>query len=145
MAFSGEELGTTGSQYFAGNLDCSKIKAVINFDMLGRPNASTGNKCTVISNNNFAVTRRLNKSLQKQSAESKVKFFIDDDKPEDKLYYRSDHYSFDGKVKNTFTLMTTSIWNEFYHSAKDEYETIDFNFLLSAIKKIAMACRIFIE
>lgn len=145
VAFSGEELGETGSQYFANNIDYSKIKAVINFDMLGRPNTSTGNKCTVISNNNFAVTRQLNKSLQKLSAESKIKFFIDDNHPEDKLYYRSDHYSFDGKVKNTFTLMTTSIWSEYYHSAKDEYVTIDFNFLLSATKKIAMACRIFIE
>ena len=145
VAFSGEELGEIGSQYFANNIKCSVIKAVINFDMLGRPNTSTNSKCTVVSDNNYATVRQLNKSLQKQSTENKIKFFIKDNHPEDRLYFRSDHYSFDGKVKNIFTLMTTSTWDQYYHSVKDEYETIDFDFLLSTTKKIAMACRIFIE
>ena len=37
VAFTGEELGLVGSSYFASLVDSSKIVAVFNFDMIGRP------------------------------------------------------------------------------------------------------------
>lgn len=148
IAFSAEELGELGSKYFSENINTGIVKAVINIDMIGRPDyqysKKYSNKCAVITDNEQLIDQ-LNNSLKKDSTVSQKDFFIKDNYPWESLFTRSDHYSFYGKVNNILSFMATSPIDEYYHSTKDEYATIDFDFLLLATKQIAIACRSFIE
>ncbi len=139
IAFSGEELGLLGSDYTSKHLDLSHVKTVINFDMVGRPIKDRGDHCMVIAEFSDPIIKKLNARLPKEN-----KFFIYDQYPEEDLYERSDHYSFK-EVKTSFSIICSSPYDEYYHTVEDEIGTIDFDFLLNAAKKIAIACEIFIK
>lgn len=139
IAFSGEELGLLGSKYVASDIDQSFVKTVINFDMLGRPIDGSPKKCMVITDRNDGIIQRLNNELK-----NKKRFFTDDLFPLSQLFYRSDHYAFT-QVKNRIFFTSGSDFDLYYHSLKDEYKTIDFDFLLGATHNIATSCKIFIK
>lgn len=139
MAFSGEELGLLGSAYTYKQMNPDYIRAVINFDMVGRPLASDEDHCMVIAEFYQPIIRKLNAGLP-----DKKKFFVPDQYPDDHLNERSDHYSFN-KIRTSFSIMCSSPYDEFYHSVQDEVGTIDFDFLLEATRKIAIACEAFIK
>jgi Zn-dependent M28 family amino/carboxypeptidase len=139
IAFSGEELGLLGSAYAAANVDQSYIHALVNIDMVGRPINSMTKNCMVIAEKSRLVIKQLNAQLDPEK-----KFFIPDQFPEQNLFSRSDHYSF-SNVKNKIFLTASSPRDKYYHTLGDEFSTIDFDFLLSTAKKIAIACKIFIQ
>jgi len=139
IAFSGEELGLHGSAHTASQIDQSLVHAVINIDMVGRPISKRYKKCMVITENNDDIIKKLNRQLYPEK-----NFFIEDAYPLESLFTRSDHYSF-SKVKNRIFFTATPPKDEYYHTSGDEYKTIDFNFLLSTTKKIAIASKILIE
>jgi Peptidase family M28 len=139
IAFSGEELGLLGSADVAATINLSFVNAVINFDMIGRPISNWTKKCMVIAQNVKPILKKLNSKIYPDK-----NFFIADRFPDENLFKRTDHYSF-RKVKNCFSLSTTSPKDEYYHTVKDEINTIDFDFLLSTTRKIALACEIFIK
>lgn len=141
IAFAGEELGMVGSSAYVKKTYLKVIKAMINLEMLGRP--GTGG-CYIISFGNRKLKNQLNENLKRSTGEEKD-FFRSDPYYGEELVYRSDHYPFTRKVKNAFTIMATSPTDEFYHTVDDEYETIDFDFLLTATRKIALACELFIK
>ena len=138
IAFSGEELGLLGSAYTASNTDQSLVHAVINFDMVGRPADNNTKSCMVIAENPNPIIKKLNAEINSK------RFFINDRFPEESFFTRSDHYSFD-KVKNRIFFSASSPRDEYYHTLKDEYKTIDFNFLLTTTRNVATACSIFLK
>lgn len=140
IAFSGEEMGMLGSSWFANKKNPGLIKAVINLEMLGRPQTDN---CFIASLQNKSIRDILNNYLKKNQLITGKSFFITDPYPNEKLSYRSDHYPFAKKLKNAFTIMGSSPQDMFYHTVEDEYETIDFDFLLKATKNIALACEQF--
>ncbi len=133
IAFSGEEFGLLGSEHFSGLIDNrNKIKAVINFDMLGRPYKN--NHCFYAG---FLLPDRLDQINQDVKARTHINSFLKDDPfPEQDLERRSDHYSFYDKVYESFTVMATSPYDKYYHSVDDEINTIDFNFLTFLTKNL---------
>lgn len=139
IAFSGEELGLLGSSYIASHIDQSYIHAVINFDMVGRPIDKWTKKCMVIANEPKPLVKQLNAEIN-----SRKDFFITDQYPEEGLFYRSDHYSFQ-KVKNRIFFTASSPRDMYYHTIHDELKTIDFDFLLTTTKNMANACKIFLK
>lgn len=139
IAFSGEELDLLGSDYVARHINQSYVKSVINFDMVGRPMNKQYKKCMVVAEQPKKVARNLNEQLKFQKG-----FFIADHYPEEQLFTRSDHYSFD-KVNNRIFLTTSSPYDKYYHTVKDEANTIDFDFLLLTTINIATACKIFLQ
>ena len=139
IAFSGEELGLLGSAYTASNMDQSFVHAVINFDMVGRAAYNSNKNCMVIAENPKPVIKNLNAEIG-----SKKSFFVSDRYPEEFLFTRSDHFSFD-KVKNRIFFTASSSRDEYYHTLKDEYKTIDFDFLLTTTRNVATACSIFLK
>lgn len=141
VAFSGEELGLTGSAHLADVINTRYVTAVINMDMIGRP--EWGEKCMVIAANPGKIAKKLNQQLY--GVKSKERFFKQGNYSGQNLFLRSDHYPFTNHVKNAFTLFTTSPTDRYYHSVDDEFSTIDFDFLTSTTKKIAKAIRCFIE
>jgi len=140
IAFAGEELGLIGSTHFSKRINTSKVKAVINLEMLGR---GTNNNCFIITLGNNRIKKILNNHLKKSYPNETKNYFTDDRYFEEDLAHRSDHYPFARKIKNTFTIMSTSPTDIFYHSVDDEYDTIDFDFLLKATCNIALACEYF--
>ncbi len=139
MAFSGEELGLLGSAYASSQINPAYFKAVINFDMVGRPMPDDNAHCMVIAESAKPVLKKLNDQLHLAR-----NFFVGDRYPEMYLYQRSDHYSFRA-VKNSFSIMCSSPTDQYYHTVQDETSTIDFGFLLKAVRKIAVACEVFIK
>jgi Zn-dependent M28 family amino/carboxypeptidase len=140
IAFSAEELGMIGSSHFINNMENPGfIKAVINLEMLGRPDEKK--RCFYTGSVSQKIIRGINKNVKKQN--SKRNFLVEDIFPEQKLALRSDHYSFTNKVQTTFTIMATSPYDEHYHSVTDEVATIDFDFLLEVTNKIATCIKYF--
>lgn len=139
IAFSAEEWGLVGSKYLSKNMEKSLLKAVINFDMLGRRLNEIEKSCMVIGEDAGKKIRLLNSSLLPRAA-----FFIRDQFPLQNLNTRMDHASF-SFCKNAFSFTTASDKDEFYHYPDDEINTIDFDFLTQTTKNIAVACRAFIN
>jgi Zn-dependent M28 family amino/carboxypeptidase len=139
IAFSGEELGLLGSTYLASNVDQTFVHAVINFDMVGRPIDKWTKTCMVIAEEPKPIIKKMNAQIFPQKS-----FFTNDMFPLANLFKRSDHYSFD-KVENKIFLTASSPFDEYYHTLKDEFNTIDFEFLLLAAKNIALGCKIFLR
>jgi Zn-dependent M28 family amino/carboxypeptidase len=140
VAFSGEEMGMLGSAHLMEKTNTGVIKAVINLEMLGRP---VTENCFIVSFNNNAIRNILNRYLKKYQGPVEKNFFENDPYPDENLSHRSDHYPFARKIKNAFTIMGSSPEDTYYHSVDDEYETINFDFLLKATKNIALACEQF--
>ena len=140
IAFSGEEMEMLGSTDFMKRTKAGTVRAVINLEMLGRP---TDGKCFVVSFNNSAIRNMLNKNMMIAHPGTTEKFFENDPYTGQELDRRSDHYPFARKIKNAFTIMGSSPEDMYYHSVDDEYETIDFEFLVKATRNIAMACEPF--
>jgi Zn-dependent M28 family amino/carboxypeptidase len=139
IAFSGEEIGLLGSAYMASNTDQSYIRALFNFDMVGRSVNRNTKKCMVITRSPRTVIKKLNAELYPQQG-----FFIPDMFPAQNLFTRSDQYSFK-EVENNLFFTTSSPLDNYYHTLDDEFSTIDFDFLLLTTKNIATACRSFIK
>ncbi|MEP7143958.1 MAG: M20/M25/M40 family metallo-hydrolase [Ferruginibacter sp.] len=140
VAFSGEEMGMLGSAHLVEKMNKVVVKTMINLEMLGRP---VTENCFIVSFNNNTMRNILNRYLKKYQDTRQKSFFKNDPYPDEDLSHRSDHYPFARKIKNAFTIMGSSPEDIYYHSVDDEYETIDFDFLLRATKNIALACEQF--
>jgi Zn-dependent M28 family amino/carboxypeptidase len=141
VAFAGEEMGLLGSTAYVKKINTSMVKAVINIEMLGRP---ANNNCYIVSVGNSKLVKILNNSLTNHETADQ-RFFGSDPYFDENLGQRSDHYPFTRKIKNAFTVMASSPADEFYHTVDDEYNTIDFQFVLKATRNIALASEYFIK
>jgi len=139
IAFSGEEQGLLGSADAATLFEQSYIKAVLNFDMVGRPINSWTKKCMVVAEKPNPIIKELNAELN-----SGEDFFIQDMFPLEYMFKRSDHYSFT-EVKKRVFFTATAPTDRFYHTLGDEVGTIDFDFLLTVTKNIAHCCKVFLQ
>lgn len=138
VAFSGEELGLLGSADFLENqVQPSAIRMNINLEMLGRPYESS--PYVVEKNEETHMLRLLNRHLNKSGADYPKDFFVADPYPEQSLFTRSDHYSFHKAGIDAFTIMATDPEDEFYHSAKDEWPTIQFSQMQRIVQAIYLA------
>ena len=125
IAFSGEEMGLLGSNYFLKNPTISKesINYMINLDMVGR----------LSEEKKLSVSGIGSSSLFKQTVKSNNKSFdlIEFDTSSTSRFSSSDHASFyyeDIPVLNFFTGQ-----HEDYHKPSDDYEKINY----SGIKEIS--------
>lgn len=139
IAFTGEEQGFVGSKAFAAEItDPAAIKAVINFDMVGIPN-NKNSGAFIAGNKTSAVIKLFNKTVKANYETTPKTFFVDDPYPMQQLDSRSDHVPFAELGIYAVSIMTTSPYNEFYHTVNDEMHTLDFPFLLKFTKVMAHA------
>lgn len=135
VAFTGEEMGMLGSLHFINNTDNPHlIKAAINLEMLGRP--TNGEHCFYAGFADGKTIRGFNQIVKEKTGLNR--FLTADPFPEHHLEIRSDHYPLARKIKPSFTIMACSPDDEHYHSVTDEIQTIDFDFLCTAVKNIAL-------
>lgn len=120
LTVSGEEKGLFGSKYFVENppVPVEKMVANINIDMIGRNAPDT----TVAIGQDYSS---LGGTLQAVvTAHPELKLLVAQDLwPEEKLFFRSDHFNF--AMKKIPALFFTSGLHADYHQPSDEADTID--------------------
>jgi hypothetical protein len=140
-AFTAEEVGEYGSQYFSSQFDPVTVMAMFNIEMIGSESKWGGNSAFITG---YERTD-MGKILQKNLAGSSFTFYPDP-YPEQQLFYRSDNASLARQGVPAHTISTTKIDKDpYYHQLTDELGTIDINNMVRIIKAIALSSTSIVE
>ncbi len=137
VAFTAEEMGGFGSQYFSKQIDADKAIAMFNIEMIGTESQWGKNSAyiTGYEKSDFG------KILQANLAGTNFKF-EPDPYPKQYLFYRSDNATLAALGVPAHTISTSKMDTEkFYHSQEDELETLDMSNMAEIIKAIAISSK----
>ncbi|PZP50279.1 MAG: aminopeptidase [Pseudopedobacter saltans] len=136
-AFTAEEIGGYGSQYFSQQFDPNKVVAMFNIEMIGT-DSKWGNNSAYITG--YEKTN-MGEILQKNLQGSKFKFYPDP-YTEQQLFYRSDNATLARQGVPAHTISTSKMDNEpNYHKLSDEISTLDLTNMTEIIKSIAVSAQ----
>ncbi|KAA5544796.1 M20/M25/M40 family metallo-hydrolase [Adhaeribacter rhizoryzae] len=133
VAFTAEEVGGFGSQYFSKQLDPLKISAMFNIEMIGKesqfgPNAGF---ITGFERSDFGTI------LQKNLAGSPYQFHPDP-YTQQNLFYRSDNATLARLGVPAHSISSDKLdTDKLYHSVDDEFESLNISNMTQIIKAIA--------
>jgi hypothetical protein len=134
-AFTAEEIGEYGSQYFAGQMDAGKVMAMFNIEMIGTP-SKWGNNSAYITGYERSD---FGKILQKNLAGTDFQFYPDPYTTQN-LFYRSDNASLARAGVPAHTISTSKMDSEpYYHRPGDEIGTLDMSNMTRIIHSIALS------
>ena len=137
VAFTAEEIGEYGSQYFATQVDPDKVVAMFNIEMIGKASKFGENSAfiTGFERSNFGT-------ILQNNLQGTVFKFHPDPYPEQDLFYRSDNASLAEKGVPAHTISTDQIdIDKLYHTVKDEFSSLDVSNITSTIRAIALSSR----
>lgn len=135
VAFTGEETGGFGSQYFSKGINADKVVAMFNIEMIGTDSKWGKNSAyiTGIEKSDFGTI------LQKNLEKSQFKFYADP-YPEVQLFYRSDNATLAMLGVPAHSISTSKMDDEpNYHKVSDEVSTLDLDNMTEIIKAIAIS------
>ena len=136
-AFTAEEVGGFGSQYFSKQLDPAKVVAMFNIEMIGTDSKWGTNSAYITG---YEKTN-MGEILQKNLLGSPFQFHPDP-YPEQQLFYRSDNATLARLGVPAHTISTSKMDNEpHYHKASDEVGTLDTKNMTEIIRAIAMSSK----
>ncbi len=136
VAFTGEELGLLGSEFFANEFEPDSIVAVINIEMIGRDEFR--NPKPFITGHEYSdIKKILNRNYQAFGNKSEKEFFKRDPYFKSLLFTRSDNYPFALKGIPAHSIMLTSPEDKYYHHPDDEPVTLDYQKMKKVITGIA--------
>lgn len=133
LHLTGEEFGLFGSRYYVQHpiVPLANAVANINIDMIGRKSReykAEDDFIFVVGSNK--ISQDLQDAIEKSNTETvqlTLDYKFDDENDPQKIYYRSDHYSFAEKgIPAVFFYNGT---HEDYHLPTDTYDKIDFRLL----------------
>jgi hypothetical protein len=136
-AFTAEEIGGYGSQYFSRQLDPAQVVAMFNIEMIGKESKFGKNNAfiTGYEKSDFGAI------LQKNLTDTPFKFYPDP-YPDQNLFYRSDNAMLARLGVPAHTISTDQIdIDKFYHTVDDELETLDVANITTTIRAIALSAR----
>lgn len=137
VAFTAEEIGGFGSQYFSRQIDPEKTMAMFNIEMIGT-DSKWGNNSAYITGYEKSD---FGKILQFNLSGSDFKF-EPDPYPEQNLFYRSDNATLAALGVPAHTISTSKMDIEpNYHKQSDEVGTLDMNNMAEIIKAIAISSK----
>jgi Zn-dependent M28 family amino/carboxypeptidase len=137
VAFTAEEIGGYGSQYFSRQLDPEKVAAMFNIEMIGKESKFGKNAAFITGYEKTDFGKILQKNL-----EGTQFTFHPDPYTEQNLFYRSDNATLARQGVPAHTISTDQIdIDKFYHTVDDEYETLNVDNIVSTIKAIALSAR----
>ncbi|WP_295673659.1 M20/M25/M40 family metallo-hydrolase [uncultured Mucilaginibacter sp.] len=137
VAFTAEEIGEYGSQYFATTVEPDKVVAMFNIEMIGKA-AKFGENSAFITGYERSDFGPI---LQKNLEGTAFKFFPDP-YPEQDLFYRSDNASLARVGVPAHTISTDQIdKDKLYHTVGDEVSTLDMGNITATIRAIALSSR----
>jgi Zn-dependent M28 family amino/carboxypeptidase len=136
-AFTAEESGGYGSQFFSRQFDPSKVVAMFNIEMIGTE-AKWGKNTAYITG--YEKTD-MGAIMQKNLAATEFTFHPDP-YPGENLFYRSDNATLARLGVPAHTISTAKMDGEpNYHKVTDEVGTLDLENMAKIIKSIALASR----
>ena len=136
-AFTAEEIGGYGSQYFSRQFDPAKVMAMFNIEMIGT-DAKWGNNSAYITG--YEKTD-MGAILQKNLEGTGFNFYPDP-YPDQQLFYRSDNATLARQGVPAHTISTAKMDSEpNYHKVSDQVESLDMNNMAMIIRSIALSAR----
>jgi Zn-dependent M28 family amino/carboxypeptidase len=136
-AFTAEEIGGFGSQYFSKQLAADKVMAMFNIEMIGTESKWGKNSAYITGYDKTNMGDILAKDLEG----SAFKFYADP-YPEQQLFYRSDNATLARLGVPAHTISTSKMDIEpHYHKVSDEVSTLDFVNMTEIIKAIALSSK----
>ncbi len=137
VAFTAEEIGEYGSQYFATQVEPTKVSAMFNIEMIGKASKYGENSAIITGYERSDFGPILQKNLEGTA----FKFYPDPYK-EQNLFYRSDNASLARVGVPAHTISTDQIdIDKYYHTVKDELSTLDVANITATIRAIALSSK----
>jgi hypothetical protein len=137
VAFTAEEIGGYGSQYFSKQLNPEQTIAMFNIEMIGKESKFGLNNAfiTGYERSDFG------KILQNNLVGTSFKFYPDP-YPKENLFYRSDNATLARLGVPAHTISSDQIdTDKLYHSVDDEYESMNIGNITEIIKAIAISSK----
>lgn len=136
-AFTAEESGGFGSQYFSRQFEPAKVAAMFNIEMIGTESKWGKNSAYITG---YEKTD-MGKILEKNLAGTGFTFYPDP-YPDQQLFYRSDNATLARLGVPAHTISTAKMDLEpHYHKVTDHVETLDMENMTMIIKSIALSAR----
>ncbi|MBE9584712.1 M20/M25/M40 family metallo-hydrolase [Mucilaginibacter sp. JRF] len=137
VAFTAEEIGGYGSQYFSNKVDPDKTVAMFNIEMIGKASKFGTNSAFITGYERSDFGTILQKNLEGTAFK-----FHPDPYPDQQLFYRSDNATLARHGVPAHTISTDQIdIDKLYHTVKDEFGSLDVSNITSTIRAIALSSR----
>jgi hypothetical protein len=137
VAFTAEEIGGFGSQYFSKNINADKVVAMFNLEMIGTESKWGKNSAYITGFEKSDFGKILQKNL-----EGTAFHFEPDPYPKENLFYRSDNATLAAFGVPAHTISTSKMDNEpNYHKLSDDITTLDMDNMTEVIKAIALSSK----
>ena len=137
VAFTAEEIGGYGAQYFSKQLDPEKTMAMFNIEMIGKTSKFGQNTAFITGYERSDFGEILQRNLEGTAFK-----FHPDPYPEQNLFYRSDNATLARLGVPAHTISTDQIdTDKLYHSVKDEFSSLDVANITATIRAIALSSR----
>jgi hypothetical protein len=137
VAFTAEEIGGFGSQYFSKQYDPKQVMAMFNIEMIGTDSKWGKNSAYITGYEKTNMGKILQKNLKGTSFS-----FYPDPYTDQNLFYRSDNATLARLGVPAHTISTSKMDNEpNYHQLSDEVKTLDMKNMAAIIEAIAASSR----
>jgi hypothetical protein len=134
-AFTAEESGGLGSQYFSSKFKPDSVVAMFNIEMIGTDSKWGNNSAYITGYDKTDMGKILEKNLKGTAFH-----FYPDPYPDQQLFYRSDNATLAKLGVPAHTISTSKMDSEkYYHTQDDEFETLDMKNMAEIIKAIAIS------
>ncbi|MFB2121149.1 M28 family peptidase [Parapedobacter sp. 2B3] len=134
VAFTAEEIGLVGSKYFSTQVNADDVVAMINIEMIGKDARFGPNSLYVTGYDQSNLAKIMQKNVENSDFT-----FHPDPYPTQNLFYRSDNASLAAVGVPAHTFATVQIdQDHYYHTVKDEVETLSIGNIVSSIQAIAL-------
>jgi hypothetical protein len=136
-AFTAEEIGEYGSQYFSQQFDPATVVAMFNIEMIGTESKWGRNSAFITG-----YERTNMGEILKNNLKGSPFTFHPDPYPDQGLFYRSDNASLARQGVPAHTISTSKMDSEkYYHTQGDEIGTLDMSNMARIIRSIALSSR----
>lgn len=136
-AFTAEEVGGFGSQYFSRQFEADKVVAMFNIEMIGTESKWGKNSAYITGYEKTNMGEILKKDLEGTGFT-----FYADPYPQQQLFYRSDNATLARLGVPAHTISTSKMDIEpHYHKLTDHIETLDMENMAQVIKAIALSSK----
>lgn len=141
VAFTAEEIGGYGSQYFSKQLNPAQTVAMFNIEMIGKESKFGLNNAFITGYERSDFGKILQKNLEGTSFK-----FYPDPYPKENLFFRSDNATLARLGVPAHTISSDQIdTDKLYHSVDDEFESMNIGNITEIIKAIAISSKTIIS